>query len=94
MLQIHCLRRQCPGAERLRHHAIDHQLQIDVIVGQVDEIVGRKLRVKFLFEHQGVIQSGAECDDRPRIAKDCVPYSLVRLRQVLMREHEIEMVLA
>jgi hypothetical protein len=81
-------------AERLRDHAVDHELQINMVVGQVDQIVGGEFRMEFFFEEQGIGKSGAEGDHRPRIPQDRIPHGFIDLGHVLMRKHQIEVIFA
>ncbi len=38
-------------AERLRHTPLNHQLQVDVEVGQIDQVLDGELRVEFLRQN-------------------------------------------
>ena len=43
-----------------------------MVIRQVDEIMGGKLRVKFLFEYEGISKPGTECDETIQALGDVV----------------------
>src|SRR5436190_10054902 len=73
------LRRQGEGAERLGGSAIDQELDIDVVVGEVDEIGFSEGGIKLLGQKLGVFDSYPERNEGSGVSQDGCPELLVEL---------------
>ena len=79
-------RRQRRRAERPRRRAVDHELEIYLVVGQVHEIEGQKDRLKLAREKRCVFGADAEGDQRASVAEHGVADVGIKLREILVRQ--------
>src|SRR5262249_51095111 len=86
--------RQRKGTERLGGSAVDQKLQIDVVVGEPDEIGRSKDGIKLLGEKLGVFESNSKRDDGPGVSQDSRPEFLIKLPEVLVRQNQVQAVLS
>ncbi len=87
-------RRQCYGRKRRRGHPVNHQFEIDLKDAQTDEVFGGNCRRKLLLKKLGIIGADPKDRDRADIAEDRRAHLLLHLFNILMRERQIEFVLA
>src|SRR5262249_21951454 len=86
-------RKRC-GAEGLRRRAVDHELQIDTVVREVDDIQGIKRRRELLGHDLRVLVPETEAHDRADVSEDRLSNLAIDLPKVLMREHQPNVVFA
>jgi hypothetical protein len=88
------LGRECGCAERDRRRSIDHELQIDVVVGELHEVDLVKHVGELAREIGRILGADAKGDNRPGIAQDCASHVRLQLVHVLVRHRKSETVLA
>src|SRR3989344_1687471 len=87
-------RRKRQRGKRLTADAVDHEREIDLREPEVDEVFFHKTRLEHGFEHFRIERSHAERDGRADVAEDRVAHIFFHLFDVLMRDGEIELILA
>ena len=86
--------RECPGAEGLRCNAVDGQFEINVVVRQVHQVGLGEHRREHAGELARIHGPDAKADYASDVPKDRRTEVVAKLRQVLVREHHGEFVLA
>ena len=81
-------------AERERRRAVDHELQVDMMVRQLDEVGLVEHAVELPRKVRRILGADAEGDEGTDVAKDSVPDVGGELVQILMADGEPEPVLA
>src|SRR6185437_1959727 len=82
------------GTERARRHTINHELEINVVVWELDEVRQIEHSAEFARDVGCVLGAETERDDRAGVAEHRVPYVGFELVQVLVRDREAEPVFA
>ena len=81
-------------AESSRWRAVNHELEIDAVVREIDEVFFGEGRLKFPSEHLGIFRSKAEGDHRAHIPEHAMADIWFKLRQVLMAQGKGDAVFA
>ncbi len=86
--------RQRVGAEGLRGDAVDHQLEIDAVIGQIDDVLFAEYRAELPRQIAGVFRAGPEGDDGAHVAEHRRSHFVVQLFDVLMGQGQAQAVFA
>ena len=81
-------------AERLRCYAVDHELEVDMEVREVDQIGFIEYGRELLRQILRVLCADSEGNDCSDIAEDRGSDSFIQLLDVLMGENEVQAVLS
>jgi hypothetical protein len=81
-------------AKRRRRRPVDHKLQVDAVVGQLQKVEFFELFLEFANEVRGVLGANSERDYRAGIPQDGMPDVRVELMQILMGDSKADPVLA
>src|SRR6266849_9431752 len=80
-------------AERFRWHAIDHELEVDAVVGELHEVDLLEFIYKLALKIGCVLGAHPEGDEGSDVAQNRVPDVRLKLVQVLVGDREASPVL-
>src|SRR6185295_19294688 len=73
---------------------VDHESEIDVVIGQIHQIQGSKRWLELVCQHARVLRANSERDQRTHVAEDGMFDLMLELESMLVSQHHGYVVLA
>ena len=90
-------RRQRDGRERSGGDAINHKLQVDIVLREIHQIVHHKLRLELLLKILGICSPDSKAHYRPDVAEHRVANdrtcTIFKLRDILVCKRKVKPIL-